>query len=198
MGLLATLCEQFCPERTVVDETAQEKVTALEAEVEALEGELAEYEMEVSALESELAEATNADKPAVDPSVEELSFVSNALREQDWFDEIDIWRPMNGKYRLPSQSEFEAVIDWDATDTREYEIHFYDCVDFTKAMRCLFGRKYQVNAIGTVITYSDTPHAFNIVIFESGEIRLFEPQSDRYVEAGESEMYDMTDAVVHL
>ena len=198
MGLLATLCEQFCPERTVVDETAQEKVTALEAEVEALEGELAEYEMEVSALESELAEATNADKPAVDPSVEELSFVSKALREQDWFDEIDIWRPMNGKYRLPSQSEFEAVIDWDATDTREYELHFYDCVDFTKSMRCLFGQKYQVNAIGTVIAYSGTPHAFNIVIFESGEIRLFEPQSDRYVEAGESEMYDMTDAVVHL
>ena len=198
MGLLATLCEQFCPERTVVDETAQEKVTELEAEVEALEGELAEYEMEMSVLESELAEATDSDKPPVDPSVEKLSFVSNALREQDWFSEINIWRPMNGKYRLPSQSEFEKVIDWDGTDTREYESDFYDCVDFTKSMRCLFGQKYQVNAIGTVIAYAGTPHAFNIVIFKSGEIRLFEPQNDQYVEAGESEMYDMTDAVVHL
>ena len=191
--------------RSILCQPQKERVESLESEnaelrdrIDGLEADLSDARSEIQVLESELAEATNADKPAVDPSVEELSLVSNALREQDWFDKIDIWRPMNGKYRLPTQSEFEAVIDWDATDTREYELHFYDCVDFTKAIRCLFGRKYQVNSIGTVIAYADTPHAFNIVIFESGEVRLFEPQSDRYVEAGESEMYDMTDAVVHL
>lgn len=197
--LQSILCEEYTP-RTVRDdlEARNEEIARLEDSVDQLQQKNDQLQQANRQLEADLASARGEDAPDVDTKRVELSFVADALRTIDDFDSVDIWRPMNKKYVVPTRDSFEQVIEWDATDAKEYERDYFDCVDFTYVIRSLFSRKYRINGLGTVITYAGTPHAFNVVVFADGTAELFEPQSDTFVTPGESSMYDITDGVIHV
>ena len=44
-------------------------------------------------------------------------------------------------------------------------------------------KRFGLNNVGLVIDYSGG-HAYNIIIFKDGSVKLFEPQTDRWARAG--------------
>lgn len=191
-----------------------DEIEAFEAEIAELREERDNCEKALSAVESELDDtqseiaelkAANEQLKATqtidfEPTVEEReqADVAHELREHSWFDDLDYWWPMNQKYKSPTEADFSEAADRLTVDETTYTDNFFDCVDFATALRAEFAMEFQINAIGTVITRNDRPHAFNAVYTADEGIVLWEPQFNQAVGANEGDRYQMDNAVIHL
>ena len=90
---------------------------------------------------------------------------------------------LDNKYVAVSEKEFQKIIDWDWTDNKKYVAEKYDCDNFAFSFKAMVDRRFGVNNVGLVIDYSGG-HAYNIIVFNDGSVRLFEPQTDRWARVG--------------
>ena len=197
MNFLEHLRSVLCAEQATSSEHSEE-ISYLRTKVDTLEDERDRLKEDIDRLSDELSVARGDNAPDVETEAVDRAFVADALYNLDGFEDIEIWRPMNDRYVVPTQDAFEQVIAWDATDAKEYERDYFDCVDFTKVIRALFAQTYRINAVGNIITYGEIPHACNVVVFADGTARLFEPQDDEFVAPNSSGLYQMDGAVVHI
>lgn len=141
--------------------------------------------------------------PSVDLDTETFDrgeSVDPALEGLPDYGEIYMRKPMDGKYRIPDREGFLAAVEADALEDREYRSDYFDCEDFTVALRATFAERYQCNAVGTVLTYDGAAHAFNVVFLRDGNgnvtAELFEPQSDEFVTGSGADKYSLDGAVI--
>ena len=92
---------------------------------------------------------------------------------------------LDNKYLGTNQADMKKIIEWDWTDNRKYIAEKYDCDNFAFSFKAMVDRKFNVNNVGLVIDYS-AGHAYNIIVFNDGTVKLFEPQSDKWPRIGTS------------
>ena len=92
---------------------------------------------------------------------------------------------LDSKYWACSKKEFEGWIKWDWTNKKKFIAEEYDCDNFAFSFKAMVDRKFNVNNVGLVIDYS-AGHAYNIIVFNDGTVKLFEPQSDKWPRIGTS------------
>ena len=92
---------------------------------------------------------------------------------------------LDNKYLVTNQADMKKIIEWDWTDNRKYVAEKYDCDNFAFSFKAMVDRKFNVNNVGLVIDYS-AGHAYNIIVFNDGTVKLFEPQSDKWPRIGTS------------
>ena len=90
---------------------------------------------------------------------------------------------LDNKYLVTNQADMKKIIEWDWTDNRTYIAEKYDCDNFAFSFKAMVDRKFGVNNVGLVIDIS-AGHAYNIIVFNDGTVRLFEPQSDKWPRIG--------------
>lgn len=100
----------------------------------------------------------------------------------------------DGEYYAPTDPAALAAVG-DLVDLLPYRAERFDCDNLAGAYRTLAAFVCGVNAVGTVLDWSGG-HAYNIVIDANGDATLYEPQEDRVVELGESDLYQGERVVV--
>ena len=90
---------------------------------------------------------------------------------------------LDSKYFVCDEKSMKAIIDWDWTDNKKYVADKYDCDNFAFSFKAMVDKRFGLNNVGLVIDYSGG-HAYNIIIFKDGSVKLFEPQTDRWARAG--------------
>ena len=90
---------------------------------------------------------------------------------------------LDNKYLVTNLKDMKKIIEWDWTDNRKYIAEKYDCDNFAFSFKAMVDRKFNVNNVGLVIDYS-AGHAYNIIVFNDGTVKLFEPQSDKWPRIG--------------
>jgi len=91
--------------------------------------------------------------------------------------------PLDNKYLITNQADMKKIIKWDWTDNKKYISEKYDCDNFAFSFKAMVDRKFGVNNVGLVIDYS-SGHAYNIIVFNDGIVKLFEPQTDKWPRIG--------------
>ena len=90
---------------------------------------------------------------------------------------------LDNKYQVTTQKDMKKIIDWDWTDNKKYVAEKYDCDNFAFSFKAMVDKRFGLNGVGLVIDYSGG-HAYNIVVFQDGSVKIFEPQSDRWPKVG--------------
>ena len=114
--------------------------------------------------------------PDVPYAIEKDSvWIQAALEDLD----ADIVRlPLDGKYVLTNKESFLDIIAWDWVDSWEWIKDRFDCENHAIAFKSHVDLYFGLNQVGVVLDYK-AGHAYNLVIFPSGEVMLLEPQSDQ-------------------
>lgn len=114
------------------------------------------------------------------------------------------WWPMDNRYWLPTQHEFDVLLAWDPTDLWEYLTDRFDCESYAFQLQATFVSRLGMNCVGVILDHSSvdttgrpTPHAYNLVVFSEGSYRYLEPQEDKFVELGAG-LYTLTSGVLLL
>lgn len=185
---MRTIREILCNEST-----DPSKYVELKNENERLKRKVEELEEEKHRLTQKHTISTD-----VETETREKSDLAHELRSESWFSEIDYWWPMNANYKTPVADDFREACREIEIDEKTYTTDFFDCVDFTTGLRSEFAIEYEINSIGQIITREGSPHAFNVVYTADEGLILWEPQSNKEIEANESDLYQMEDSVVHV
>jgi len=90
---------------------------------------------------------------------------------------------LDSKYFLCDEQDMKAIIEWDWTDNKKYVSEKYDCDNFAFSFKAMVDRRFGLNNVGLVIDWSGG-HAYNIIVFKDGTVKIFEPQSDSWPRAG--------------
>ena len=90
---------------------------------------------------------------------------------------------LDKKYLVTNLKDMKKIIEWDWTDNKKYVAEKYDCDNFAFSFKAMVDRRFGVNNVGLVIDYSGG-HAYNIIVFNDGAVRIFEPQTDRWPRLG--------------
>ena len=102
---------------------------------------------------------------------------------------------LDSKYWACSKKEFQDWITWDWTNKKKYISEQYDCDNFAFSFKARVDKWFHLNCVGLVIDWSGA-HAYNIVVFKDGTWSLFEPQSDTWPTAGQSNMYKFESKII--
>ena len=113
------------------------------------------------------------------------SAITNALFTKQIINSGMKRKNLDTKYWSCGRTDFEAIVNWDWTDKKKYVAEKYDCDNFAFSFKAMVDRKFNVNNVGLVIDYS-AGHAYNIIVFNDGTVKLFEPQSDKWPRIGTS------------
>ena len=124
--------------------------------------------------------------PEVSHTEQNMSFVRSSINA--WKKDIDTEGKMeimslDSKYFLCDEKDMKSIIKWDWTDKKKYVKEKYDCDNFAFSFKAMVDRRFGVNNVGLFIDYSGG-HAYNIIVFNDGSVRLFEPQTDRWARVG--------------
>jgi len=84
---------------------------------------------------------------------------------------------VDAKYQVPSLDYFLGAALADLIDQKPYVPEFMDCDDFALWFKAMCSIYYGITSIGLVRDYS-IRHAYNAVVFQEGNIMLWEPQTD--------------------
>lgn len=215
MTLFETLRDALCdPTTSDAYRTLQKERNHLKSEVERLTNNRAELQRQKAEIEAENEQLeqtasrlrekieTLEQRKQIDVSIDTVtrdkSDLGHELRDESWFDSIDYWHPMNSSYRCPHYDDFVTATDEFDINEYGYTTNYFDCVDYTTALRAEFAQQFQINSIGQVITTTGSAHAFNAVYTADEGIVLWEPQSNTRIEANSGELYQMDSAIVHL
>ena len=131
----------------------------------------------------------------------EKNYVYNALKDAGFLTSGMKRLHLDSKYWACSKKEFQDWIRWDWTNKKKYVAEEYDCDNFAFSFKARCDRKIGINTVGLVIDYSGG-HAYNVVAFTDSPAKLYEPQSDRWVEPNASksrnEVYKLTNGYIIL
>ena len=124
--------------------------------------------------------------PDIEVDTADRNFIRASIEK--WKKDYDIYdtmkfMPLDGKYFICDEKAMKAIIDWDWTDNKKYVIDKYDCENFAFSFKAMVDKRFGLNNVGLVIDYSGS-HAYNIIVFKNGSVKIFEPQSDRWAKAG--------------
>lgn len=127
--------------------------------------------------------------PEVSHKEQKMAFVRSSINK--WKAEFDPEGKMeimslDAKYFLCDEKDMKAIVKWDWTDNKKYVKEKYDCDNFAFSFKAMVDKRFGLNGVGLVIDYS-AGHAYNIVVFKDGSVKLFEPQSDRWPKAGKGQ-----------
>ena len=103
---------------------------------------------------------------------------------------------LDSKYVAIPKAEFQKIIDWDWTDNKTYIAEKYDCENFSFSFKARVDRRFYINTVGLVIDY-EAGHAYNVIIFANGSMKIFEPQSDGWPKIG-SKLYKFNRETVEV
>ena len=84
------------------------------------------------------------------------------------------------KYQVPSLDYFLGAALADLIDQKPYVPEFMDCDDFALWFKAICSITYGITSVGLVRDYS-SKHGYNVVVFQAGNIMLWEPQTDSLV-----------------
>ena len=87
-----------------------------------------------------------------------------------------LWYRLDGKFWLCDYEDWNKIWGWDWVDKKPYIAERFDCDDFAlafKARTSLLG----INGCAIIVD-ADSSHAYNLLVLPSGELLVFEPQSD--------------------
>lgn len=90
---------------------------------------------------------------------------------------------LDPEYRMASQTDFLNIVAWDWIDRKQYLKTWYDCENFAFSFKAMVDRRFHLNQVGVVIDWSSS-HAYNLVVFPTGNVMLFEPQTDSLIFIG--------------
>lgn len=109
------------------------------------------------------------------------------------------WLELDGTYYMIDQNHFLNVILYDWVDKKDYVAEKFDCEDFAFNFKAHVNWYFGLNQVGMVIDYSSA-HGYNIVVFPTGNVMLFEPQNDSlfFLTERDKEWYAMTDGFILL
>ena len=124
--------------------------------------------------------------PEISHTEQKVAFVRSNINK--WKQDIDPELKMeilslDSKYFLCDEKDMKAIIKWDWTDNKKYVKEKYDCDNFAFSFKSMVDKRFGLNGVGLVIDYSGG-HAYNIVVFQDGSVKIFEPQTDRWPKAG--------------
>ena len=95
---------------------------------------------------------------------------------------------LDATYYTTSTKGMQTIIEHNDVEDRKYTESTYDCENFALSFMASSQREFGVTTIGTVIDWSGG-HAYNILVYEDGKVKLFEPQSDEFREPGETDLF---------
>ena len=135
-------------------------------------------------------------RPPVIEGVEEKTgeWIAEVLKEGEPLTGIPRF-PLDSKYWVCDRAEFNKIVQWDWTDKKQYISEKYDCDNFAFSFKARVDKWFHLNCVGLVIDWSGA-HAYNIVVFKDGTWSLFEPQSDTWPTAGQSNMYKFESKII--
>ena len=127
-----------------------------------------------------------------------LKGTDEALKTLDGFDSKDWQRiHLDNKYWTCTKPEFQKILEANTLNEKQYVLDQFDCDNFAFNLKAQVARDYGLNNVGMIIDNS-AGHAYNVVIFKDGSAELLEPQSDRWITPGESDMYSFKRGVIIL
>ena len=124
------------------------------------------------------------------PEVHDEVWVEEALKKVPHYGSGVRWRPLDKKYWVCSQKTFMRIVRWDWLERRKYMADKLDCDNFALIFMARLTDYFGLNNVGLVIDDS-SGHAYNIVIFKDGSVRIFEPQSDSWPNIGDEPLYKL-------
>jgi len=134
---------------------------------------------------------TSSNAPDVSRTKVESEFVAEAVNDYlDEHAENGSRLPLDGKYYTTSEDEMKQIVNADQTDKKLYRKAEYDCENFALSFMANVQGMYGVTTIGLVIDWSGG-HAYNMLVYEDGSIALYEPQNDKFVEPGDTDVRDL-------
>lgn len=119
--------------------------------------------------------------------IESETISSEELEERirDKFKGVEI-HTLDTKYRVAkNRTEIKEKLDNQDFKLKYYS-NFFDCENYAFMEQSMMAFKHLCNSVGVVISYRSS-HAYNIVV-TANDIFLYEPQTQRIIEAG-TEMY---------
>ena len=87
--------------------------------------------------------------------------------------------PLDNIYYMASEEDMLNIIAWDWIDKRKWISQKFDCDDFAFAFKSHVSEYFGLNQVGWVNDYSGR-HSFNLIIFPTGHLWVFEPQTDSF------------------
>ena len=102
---------------------------------------------------------------------------------------------LDNKYWLCSQEEFQTVVEHNKINEKTYIYDQFDCDNFAFAFKAQVAMNHNLNNVGIVIDNSGG-HAYNVVVFRDGTAKLFEPQTDAWVEPGSAPLYKFDKGII--
>ena len=104
----------------------------------------------------------------------------------------------DGKYYLPNnKSEMVDAKTFNVFEYLPYRPDRFDCENFASAYKTFAAFLWGTNGVATVIDWSGG-HAYNIIVYETGEVEFYEPQEGEVIEIGQGEKYQMDNATILL
>ena len=103
-------------------------------------------------------------------------------------------KSLDSKYFLCDEKDMKAIIEWDWTDNKKYVKEKYDCDNFAFSFKAMVDKRFGLNNVGLVIDYS-AGHAYNVIVYKDGTVKVFEPQSDRFPRMG-TKMYKFQEGLI--
>ena len=205
MGLVETLRQVLCASNQSKIERLQKRISTLESQRKSLSqtkakqmNEIENLRQEKKRLRKRLTECETENRVEIDPKEVDQEFVRDAVQSIDETDQLGMLYFWDRKYWALSKDEFERISKENQVDEKEYVKERFDCEDFARTFQATLLRKYRVNTVGVAISQGDAPHAFNVVVFKDGTAKLFEPQTDEYVEPTDHEKYTLENGMIQI
>jgi len=102
----------------------------------------------------------------------------------------------DGNYYLPTEKEqMDEAKMFNPFEYLPYRPSRFDCENFAAAFKVFSAFLWGTNGVGMVIDWSGG-HAYNVIVYSTGEIEFYEPQEGELVEIGQGEKYQMENATI--
>ena len=97
---------------------------------------------------------------------------------------------LDRKYAVSNMKNFKDFSKFNKVDQRPYTLDLFDCNTYALIFKSEAIKLFGLNSVGMVVDTGGA-HSFNLIVTKENEdspleIRLFEPQNDKFVEIGQS------------
>jgi len=148
-------------------------------------------------------------KRLINPVQVSGEFVENSLRAFSLYHQTNYTSDLNAmglqikrhhldsKFWTCSESHFQRIVAFNTINLRRYKADRYDCDNFAFSFKAEVAMDFGLNNVGIVVDHTGG-HAYNIVVFSNGSVKLFEPQNDSWVEPASSKPYTFKAGIILL
>jgi hypothetical protein len=96
--------------------------------------------------------------------------------------------PLDGEYWVTDEQSMRDIIEADLTNSHGYQSGEFDCENYALSFAARVQREYGITGVGIVIDWSGA-HAYNMLVYNSGDVELYEPQNDELIDPGQADKY---------